>query len=261
MDPIAVSVIVTTYNWPEALRLVLQALLQQQCAIEYEIVVADDGSAAATGALINISKNNAHGISITHVWQEDLGFRAALCRNKAVAAARGTYLIFIDGDCIVPRDFVQQHYNLAQPGYFVPGNRILLCQGFTAMVLRQQLPVYKWHWGNWLWARIRGQCNRVLPCLRLPLGRLRLLQPRRWRGAKGCNLAMYRQDLALVHGWDSSYAGWGYEDSNLVIRLINSRIYRKDGRFKVAVLHLWHPENNRANAAANLAGLPKLHIN
>jgi GT2 family glycosyltransferase len=94
--------------------------------------------------------------------------------------------------------------------------------------------------------RLRGGVNRLLPALRLPLGPLRKLHNNAWEGAKTCNLTVARSDLDRIDGFDTCYAGWGLEDSDLVIRLFHAGVRRKDGRFATGVLHLWHPESDRS---------------
>ena len=106
-----ISVIVATYNWPSALRLSLQSLMRQT-AHNFEIVVADDGSRNETRELIErLTKSSP--VPIIHSWQEDIGFSLARSRNQAVLKSHGDYLIFVDGDCIVPKDFVASHLKLA----------------------------------------------------------------------------------------------------------------------------------------------------
>ncbi len=121
-----ISVIISTYNWPDALQCVLNALKHQNDQ-NFEILIADDGSNDKTKDVITrFSKLSS--IPITHVWQEDCGFRAAAIRNKAVIQAKGEYLVFIDGDCITLPSFIQQHRFLAEKNFFVSGNRILLSE-------------------------------------------------------------------------------------------------------------------------------------
>jgi hypothetical protein len=100
-------------------------------------------------------------------------------------------------------------------------------------------------------ARICGGVNRLLPAIRAPLGPLRKLHQGAWEGAKTCNLAVARSDLDRVDGFDASYVGWGLEDSDLVVRLFHAGVRRKDGRFATGVLHLWHPEFDRAGLPDN----------
>ena len=245
-----IALIVTTYNRPDALAAVLDGCLVQTDP-DFEVIVADDGSTRDTAELIATYQARAP-FKILHVWQEDLGFRAAAIRNRALAATIADYIIFTDGDCVLPPDFVASHRKLAEPGWFLSGNRLMLTQAFTEQVLRDKLPIHLWQTRDWLQARRRGQIERLLPLLQLPnLGWLRKQLPRRWEGAKTCNLSVWRADLLRVNGLDESYTGWGLEDSDLVIRLLRAGIHSKSARFSVPVFHLWHRENDRSQLEEN----------
>jgi hypothetical protein len=108
-----------------------------------------------------------------------------------------------------------------------------------------------WTFATLLRQRVSGGVNRLLPALHLPLGPLRKLQQASWRGAQTCNFAVARTDLDRVDGFDNTFVGWGYEDSDLAIRLMRAGVRRKDGRFATGVFHLWHPWNDRAQVSAN----------
>ena len=250
-----IAVIVTTYNRIDALRAVLEGYLAQSDG-DFEMIVADDGSTMATKDLIEQYQAKSP-FPIKHVWQEDLGFRASSIRNRAIAATDSPYLIFTDGDCIPSRNFVASHRKLLESGCFLSGNRILLSESFTMKVLKEKVPVHEWSLSHWLLARVKGQINRVLPLIRLP-GIRRKNAPDRWEGVKTCNLSAWRDDLCKINGLDESYAGWGLEDSDLVIRLLRSGVKHKSARFSALVFHLWHPENDRSRLAENnrmLSGL------
>jgi len=253
---IALSVIVTTYNWPEALARVLYAL-EAQTHKSFELVIADDGSRDATKALINQWQAKA-SFPIHHVWQEDKGFRAAKIRNKSVAKAKGDYLIFIDGDCVLPKNFIKNHAQLAEQGFFVVGNRILLSQDYTNQVMAQQLPIHQYTCLQWRALAKQKHCNRWWPVCRFPLGFLRKLFKKSWKSAKTCNLGVWKQDFLNNQGFNEQFEGWGYEDSDLVIRLIRAKVFRKSGRFSASVFHLWHPENTRAQSQENKLRLKQL---
>lgn len=251
--PDLISVIVTTYNREDALDAVLLALSRQSDR-GFEVVIADDGSRPMTAAVVEHWRTRL-GVQLSHVWQLNCGFRAAEIRNRAILACRGDYCIFLDGDCIVPPDFVATHRKLAEPGWFVTGNRVLLSAALTEAVLREHLQPETWGASAWIGQRLRGGVNRLAALLRLPLGPLRKLQARRWRGARSCNLAVWRSDLERVDGFDASFTGWGREDSDLLIRLLRCGLRRKDGRFATGVIHLWHAQLDRAQLAANDARL------
>jgi glycosyltransferase involved in cell wall biosynthesis len=251
--PDLISVIVTTYNREDALDAVLSTLSRQSDR-GFEVVIADDGSRPMTAAVVEHWRTRL-GVQLSHVWQLNCGFRAAEIRNRAILACRGDYCIFLDGDCIVPPDFVATHRKLAEPGWFVTGNRVLLSAALTEAVLREHLQPETWGASAWIGKRLRGGVNRLAALLRLPLGPLRKLQARRWRGARSCNLAVWRSDLERVDGFDASFTGWGREDSDLLIRLLRCGLRRKDGRFATGVIHLWHAQLDRAQLAANDARL------
>jgi glycosyltransferase involved in cell wall biosynthesis len=239
-----ISVILTTYQREDALDAVLRGLARQTDR-DFEIMVADDGSGPQTRELIGRRAADI-GVRLEHVWQEDRGFRAGEARNRAVLASRGGHCIFLDGDCIPRPDFVAAHRTLAEPGWFVTGNRVLLSRELTERILAEVAEVERWSLSAFTALRRHRKINRLAPLLSLPLGPLRKLRSRAWRGARSCNLAVWRRDFDAVDGFDATYSGWGLEDSDLLIRLLRAGIRRKDGNFATGVLHLWHPENDRS---------------
>jgi glycosyltransferase involved in cell wall biosynthesis len=244
-----ISIIVATYNREDALEAVLRSLAGQTDR-GFEVIVADDGSRAETRALLR-SFVPRFGVPLRHVWHEDHGFRLAEIRNRAILCSSGVICLFIDGDCIARPNLVAVHRRLAEPGWFVAGNRVLLGKTLTDRILNEHLRPELWNLPIWLAARLKGQTNRLLPLIALPLGPLRKLAPRNWTRARGTNVAIRRDDLLRVDGFDATFRGWGREDSDLVVRLIRSGVRCKDGRFASAVLHLWHPQSDRSLMTQN----------
>jgi len=244
-----ISIIVSTYDRPDALDACLRALAHQSDQ-SFEIVIADDGSGPPTTQVIDKWALRLP-VSIQRVWHEHSGFRGAEIRNRGIRRSSGRYCIFLDGDCLAPPDFVAAHRRLAAPGRFVAGNRILLSAKLTKAVLAEGLEVETWDFATLVRQRVRGGVNRLLPAMRLPLGPIRKLRRNDWLGAKTCNLAVARHDLDRVDGFDASYVGWGLEDSDLVLRLLHAGVRRFDGRFATGVLHLWHPEVERLGLSEN----------
>ncbi len=186
-----------------------------------------------------------------HVWHEHLGFRAGEIRNRAIRESRGDYVVFLDGDCLARPDFVGTHRRLAEPGWFVTGNRALLTKALTSAVLNQKLEPEHWGASRWLAQRISGGLNRLAPVLRLPLGPMRKTRPQAWQGARSCNLAVWRADLDRVDGFDASFSGWGKEDFRSAGSAAACGVRRKDGAFATVCLHLWHPDADRSRLADN----------
>lgn len=250
------AVIVTTYNRPDALRAVLEGYRAQDRQ-DFELLVADDGSTDETRQLVTQYAART-GFPLRHVWQEDRGFRPGAARNRALAATAADYVIFTDGDCVPPADFVRRHVVLAEHGCFLGGNRILLSADFTRRALARQLPLHAWSTMAWCLAWLRRDINRVLPLLRLPDGAFRRRHPAQWQGIKTCNFSAWRADLRRVNGFDEAYSGWGLEDSDLVIRLLHAGIRHKSARCATPLFHLWHNENDRSQLPENQRRLDAL---
>jgi glycosyltransferase involved in cell wall biosynthesis len=245
-----IAVIVTTYNRPDALSAVLEGCFVQTDP-DFEVIVADDGSTEETAKVVREFQARAP-FTIRHVWQEDIGFRAAAIRNRALAATDADYVVFTDGDCVPPPGFIASHRNLAERGWFLAGNRLMLMPDFTRQVLQEKLPIHLWGLSDWLIARWHGHILRWLPFIRLPdWDWLRKRTPQRWEGVKTCNLSAWRDDLLAVNGLEESYTGWGLEDSDLVIRLLRAGVKHKNARFSVPLFHLWHAENDRRQLEEN----------
>jgi len=243
------AVVVTTYNRPDALAAALAGYLEQT-DLDFELLVADDGSKGETRLLVEGVAARAP-FALHHVWQEDSGFRPGAARNRAVAHTQADYLIFVDGDCVPALDFVRSHKMLAEKNCFLSGNRVLLSESFTRRVLAEQLPLHRWRAARWLQAWMARDVNRLLPLLILPDAPFRKCAPQKWEGVKTCNLSLWRADFMRVNGFDESYSGWGLEDSDLAIRMIRAGVHHKSARFATPVFHLWHRENDRGRLTEN----------
>ena len=236
-----VSLVITTYNWKEALELVLLSAFRQTVP-PLEIVVADDGSGPDTAEMVR--RLAAHSpVRLIHSWQPDKGFRLAKSRNRALARASGDYVILVDGDVVLDAHFVEDHLSFARPGYFVQGSRVLLDKAFSTRVLQEKRLDIAWCQ--------RGVENRK-NCFRLPwLARLAAVPNRRLRGIKTCNFAFWREDALRINGFNEEFQGWGREDSEFTVRLFNLGRKRRNLRFAGLVYHLHHPIRDRSHLPAN----------
>jgi glycosyltransferase involved in cell wall biosynthesis len=249
-----ISLIVTTYNRPDALNLVLQSL-EQQTDKRFEVVIADDGSRQDTRNLIE-SFQIQSSLNLNHVWHEDLGFRAAAIRNLAVLHSHGEYLIFLDGDCITQPDFIARHRTLMQVGCMVTGSRVLFNPTLTDALIQSNVWDFQGFKNKVLRFWMNRWINKLLVFfLKFPPSRFRQYQGFAWRRIKGCNFACWRQDFDKVQGFDETYVGWGHEDADFAYRLHCQGIKRISGAFATEVMHLHHPENNRTHADKNKSKL------
>lgn len=245
----SVALILTTYNRPAALDRVLDSVARQQSLPE-QVIIADDGSDARTTAVVD-SWRPRLGTALFHAWQPDDGFRAAASRNRAAREAKADLLLFVDGDCLLRTGVVAEHRRLAESGCAVAGNRILLSPRLTKAVEEGLVDPVGWQMKDWMQARLKGDVERLWPLINLPGHSWRRLRPTHWLQMRGCNMAVFREDFERINGFEERICGWGFEDSDLAIRLINAGIRVKSGRFATAVLHLWHQERSRSEAEQN----------
>ena len=238
----SVSLIITTYNRPDALDWVL-GTVSLQSYIPEEVIVADDGSHGSTQRVIDKWKDC---LPVAVSWLPDSGFRAARSRNVALLKASGDYVIMVDGDCLMPRHFVRNHKRLSKPNTIVSGGRYLFGENETQQLLSGPFDS-------------RQISYRSLKFSSLPLGPIRDLCSKNWKQARTCNLGLWRSDALGVKGFDEAYVGWGKEDSDFIFRLINEhRLKIRSGRLATCVGHLHHRESSRLNLADNEARLSEM---
>jgi len=254
MNP-AISVIVTTYERPDALAAVLRGL-GDQTDDDFEVVVADDGSGDSTRRVIH-DADTAGPLAgrVTHAWQPDDGFRAARARNLAASRARGDILVMLDGDCIPRPGFIHAQRR-CRPGVALRGSRCLLDATATERVLTDGVPVEAMGVMAWLGRRLAGRVNRLPQLAGTPIAALgRRLS---WRTFRTCNAAVHRRDFTAVDGFDHAFRGWGYEDSDLAIRLGAAGVCIRGAAPAATVVHLWHPEADRTLEGENRTRLDEV---
>jgi glycosyltransferase involved in cell wall biosynthesis len=232
------SIIFTTYNSPVWLEKVLWGF-SQQTFTEFEIIIADDGSTAATKALIERFQQSS-SLAIAHVWHEDLGFRKCGILNKAILQARGDYLIFTDGDCIPRRDFVATHVAEAEPHTFLSGSYFKLPMATSQAITHDDIVSGRCFEKSWLYQHGLPRRRKTLKISAGP--KLAALLNRFTTTAcnlKGSNASAWKADVLAVNGFDERMP-WGGEDREFGVRLINSGVKAKHVRYNAVVLHLDH---------------------
>ncbi len=243
------TVIVSTYERPDALRAVL-AGLASQTRTDFEVIVVDDGSGPSTKDAVE-DQRVFFGDRLVHVWQADDGCRVAAARNLGIAQMRSSYAIFLDGDCVPRQGFIDGHLRDAAPKTLVRGSRVLLSQSITEKSLVEQIPIHRWNIIGIIRRRLLKQVNRVFPMLIPGPAIGRDSRPSHWRSVRSCNCALWREDLLALGGFDESSVGWAHEDSDLAIRAISFGLRVRRARSATCVLHLWHRERSRSDAGAN----------
>ena len=235
------TLIITTYNWPESLLLVIESI-KRQTILPDEVIIADDGSTKETKDLINNFKKDTD-LNIIHSWQEDMGFRASRSRNNAIFKSSGDYIVLIDGDTILHTNFVKDHIANAESGFFVQGSRALLSEKQTKKALVEKIVNF-----SFFSSELKNRKNAIYSKL---LSSIFSSKKNHLHGIKSCNMAFYRKDCININGFNNDFVGWGREDSEFVVRLINSGVKRKNVRFNAIQFHLWHNENPRVSLIKN----------
>ena len=222
-----ISIIVSTYEYPLALRKALESL-SAQTVLPDEVLVADDGSGRETEDII---KSFQKHVTLHHVRHDHQGFRKAAILNKAIARATGDYVVFLDGDSVPAREFITDHTALAERGCWVQGRRAFVDESSTANFQ----PACGMVWS----LALRGKLTGLLKAVRLPFPLVR--RGREQRGILGCNLGIWREDLVAINGYDETFTGWGREDADLGNRLYHLGRNRKFVYGRAIIYHLNHP--------------------
>lgn len=228
------SLIICTYNWPEALNLVLSSVLKQSI-MPNEIIIADDGSTESTYMLVEkISRQTT--VPVIHSWQEDLGCRIPHSRNRAIAKSNFDYIIMIDGDTVLHQDFIKDHKKFAKKGVYLQGSRALLQEKYTKSLFEKDLftkPSY-----------FSSHAKNKLNLIRIPFISLFIsfYKNKNIKRVRGCNFSIYKKDILKVNGFNEEITTWGREDSEFVQRLFNSGIYKQQLKFSAIQYHLFHNE-------------------
>lgn len=240
-QPGSIALLISTYNWPEALRLVMTSLLSQTVMPD-EVVIADDGSGSETKKLIDHFRDRLK-ITVHHVRHEDKGFRKTLILNKAVQHLTSAYIVQIDGDMIMHPFFIADHLKAAKDGYFVQGSRTMITEKYSTFLLSSE--------NMSLSAFGPGLSNRF-NALRIPLlSPLFNLLPANPFHVKSCNMAFKKADYIRVNGYDNRFEGWGGEDYEFAARLLHAGLKRITLKMSAVAYHIYHPSSSTHNAAAN----------
>jgi glycosyltransferase involved in cell wall biosynthesis len=245
-----VSVVISTYNNPAFLRLSIKSLFAQT-VLPSEVVIADDGSTDATYKQIAILRKESP-IPIVHAWQPDEGFRAGQIRNVAVAATRSEYIVQIDGDILMEPHFIADHLLHRKTNTILQGSRVFVSEQKTqALIAHDSARLTFFSPG------LQRRENAIRSRMISTYLTTRYKNPYPLYYARGCNMSFYKDDFIRVNGYNHDFTGWGHEDSELTLRLLNSGCEKHYIKFHCIAYHLYHKEQNRSTEAINKALMDK----
>ena len=239
------TLIITTYNQPEFLSLVLETVASQKIA-PYETIIADDGSNDETAKTARefVERFNPT-FPVIHSWRPDDGFTLNSSRNNALALARGDYVAMIDGDCFLSPHFIADHIYFARRGRYVGGTRVNIGPRLKRKILEtRNVRVGFFTPGT----TKKFHAIRSLPLALALSGLSPEKGPKReesanpfWRaGVAGANLAYWRDDALAINGFNEALNYYGGNDLEFAARLEKSGVARFHMAHYGAAYHFQH---------------------
>lgn len=237
------------YNKPEVLRFVLAAC-RRETFKEFEVIIADDGSGPEVARVVKETQTQSD-FSINHLWHEDKGWQKNAMLNNAIRVAQAEYLVFIDGDCLPGKHFLQDHWNEREEAKVLLGRRVETSERWSKDLTLEKVEsgeFERYGWREWL-DGLKGDSLRVEDGLRIPSKMLRTVLLRNVRGMLGSNFSVAKKHLVAINGFDELYNGPGCgEDSDPQYRLSHIGVEGKSMRNLAIQYHVWHPRTKVSDA-------------
>ncbi len=230
-----IALLVSSFQRPQHLRRALMSIaMQREVAGLMEVVVTDDGSKDETPQVVQDFARTVD-FPVRFTTHPHAGFQLCRCRNEGVAASTAPYLLFLDGDCLLPPDHVAIHLRRRRQGVVWAGTFIRFDQQMSARI--DDDVIRRGEFMHWVPVKQRRR-------LRTKGWRSLLYEwmrhPRKPRLA-GNNVGIWRSDYERINGYDENFVGWGWEDDDLGRRLRRSGVRIRSILPWTHTFHLWHP--------------------
>lgn len=235
------SLVTPTYNWPEALELLLLSVLEQT-VMPNEVIIADDGSHDDTRKLIE-RYQKTFPVPLLHIWHEDIKNRKTRIMNKAIAAAAYDYIVEIDGDIIMNKHFIEDHLTFAEKGKYLFGSRVNIKQDMLPDLFKNKITHFGFFSGG---IKKRGRTLRI-PFL-MKFAKDTAVRSRKLRG---CNMSFWKKDFIAINGFNEGLVGWGIDDSEMIERMHNNGIVGKRLKYSGIAYHIYHKIQPKGHIALN----------
>jgi cellulose synthase/poly-beta-1,6-N-acetylglucosamine synthase-like glycosyltransferase len=256
------TIIISVYKDTEALGLILDSLADQTYPVN-QIIVSEDGNSKEMETFVASYAQRLS--SIVHLRQPDKGWQKNRALNRAIAASKGDYLIFIDGDCIPYPQFIEEHLKLQEPNSVLCGRRSEPGTYFSTLLRTRKISSKEFterylinffalkqdhirHYddglyfgaGSFLFNLIRGSTKKENHIV-------------------GCNFSCYKSDLLRINGFDEDFTmPTTGEDTDIERRLRHFGVKMKSCRNAANVIHLDHPKIFNPNIAEQTLDLMHL---
>jgi glycosyltransferase involved in cell wall biosynthesis len=202
MGAMYLSVVVPTFDRPQALCRLLRSMCAADLPATTEVLICDDGSTADIRSAI---ASFGDTLSLKYFRQERHGSRPASARNMGILASTGDVVLFLDDDVTFDRDFFKSHLIAHDPA-----ERPRLVFGFRHRLASfdelQTLHLTDEGFPNDPRIAVIGRDGDRLAENPIP-----------WFQAYTCNLSISRRCLPAF--FDEAFVGWGCEDIEFAYRL------------------------------------------
>ena len=235
-----ISLVLSTYKSPRFLECVLESLLRQTRA-PFEVLVAEDGEFTPNRQVIEKYRSQIP-FRLQHITQADIGNRKPLILNKAILKSEGDYLLFVDGDCVLRKDFIAAHFELACEKSFLTGRRVELSETATNLVTPEL--VSNGYLDGWplrlMWDSVVGQTDSLGRFFKTPRALREIFRQNKVHDIRGCNFSVHKRNLVAINGFGNDFSGAYGEDSDVEIRLKLLGLEMKSVKGAAIQFHLWH---------------------
>ena len=257
MNLFAASLVVSFYNKIGYLKMILAALERQSFA-DFEVIIADDGSRQeVVNEIQEIIRTSP--LRIQHIWHEDKGFRKTKILNEAIRQSRSSYLIFIDGDCIPHRKFVEEHYLNRKAHVLLAGRRVYLSEKLSARLSEAKIK------NGYLDGRfliellvdgIFGKSSHVIKGFYVKHKGLRTFLNRSMKGVLGSNFSVHKEDMEAINGFDERYEAPAVgEDTDIELRLGWNNVKISMVKNMAVQYHIYHKKLPRTDRNMEILAL------
>ena len=243
------TLIISFFNNFPFLKLVLGGL-ERQTVKDFEIIIADDGSnEECKRKIMEYDKNST--LNIKHQWHKDEGWQKNRILNQAIVASKTNYLVFIDGDCIPHRAFIEEHISNRKIKTALAGRRVNLSEEVSSMLNYENVKdgyLEKRLFPIMVWGSIRGRGNRIENGIYFKSTIIRKIINKKERGILGSNFSLFKKDIVNINGFDERYRSPAVgEDTDIEYRLRNNGILIKSIKHLSIQYHLFHEKLYRTN--------------
>ncbi len=229
-----IALLMSTYQRPEHLQRALESIaLQAGVDGRFELVLTDDGSTDETPRIVE-QFGRSVPFRVGFTTHPHTTFRLSRCRNEGVQASRAPYLLFLDGDCILPRDHVRVHLERRKLRTVMAGDCCRLDQTTSARITSEVIRSGEFQ--NWAAEDELRRLRKLDRSSRF----YRLIRHPRKPKLIGNNVGIWRADYERVNGYDENFQGWGCEDDDLRCRLRRSGVRVESILRWTHTYHLWH---------------------